>query len=231
MNDAASHVAVSARNLRKAYDGGRIVALDGACLEISAGESVAIVGPSGCGKSTLMNLIAAMDRPDEGELSVFGCSVPALKNKPADEYRAGTIGFVFQLHNLLPHLTAHENVQVPMLRPDVSAPQRAERASQLLERVGLAERMDSLPTELSGGERQRVAVARALANRPRLILADEPTGALDSKTEMQVLELLSRIRSEEGVTLLIVTHDAQVAGSADRVIHMRDGRTLAEGDA
>lgn len=204
---------------------GRRPILDGLDLELAAGEYVAIVGESGAGKSTLLNLIAALDRPDEGELEVFERPLATLTAWETDAFRATTIGFVFQLHNLLPHLTAHENVQVPMLRVGGPGPrERCERAAMLLERVGLADRMGNLPTTLSGGERQRVAVARALANRPRLLLADEPTGALDTRSGEAVLELLARIRSEDGVTLVVVTHDGRVARSAERIIRMRDGR-------
>lgn len=221
--------AVRASGLLKAYEGGRIVAVNRVDLRVAAGEHVAVVGPSGCGKSTLLNLVAALDRPDAGELEVFGRSLATLTVRETDRFRATTIGFVFQLHNLMPHLTAHENVQVPMLRPGgAGARERCERATMLLERVGLGERMTNLPTTLSGGERQRVAVARALANRPRLLLADEPTGALDTRSGGQVLELLARIRAEDGVTLVVVTHDATVASSAERIIRMRDGCVEAE---
>lgn len=217
-------VALRAIDLKKHFENGAIRAVDGVSFEIASGEMAAVVGPSGCGKSTLLNLIAAMDRPDSGELTVFGQSLSKLSPRQIDDFRARTIGFVFQLHNLLPHLTAHENIQVAMLGRPGSPRERARRAAELLDRVGLADRMRNLPTKLSGGERQRVAVARALANRPRLLLADEPTGALDSRTGRQVLELMRRLQREEGVTLLIVTHDPQVAEAASRVIHMRDGR-------
>ena len=224
----ANEAAIRATQLVKVYENERIAAVDHVDLTIASGESVALMGPSGCGKSTVLNLIAALDRPDSGELVVFGRALSRLSRREADEFRRVTVGFVFQLHNLLPHLTAHENVQTPMIRADIPPSERCRRASLLLERVGLADRMTSLPPTLSGGERQRVAVARALANRPRLILADEPTGALDSKSGGQILELLARIQADEQVTLLIVTHDADVAASASRVIRMHDGRILPD---
>ncbi|MCG3127677.1 MAG: putative ABC transporter ATP-binding protein YknY [Phycisphaerae bacterium] len=221
---APREIAVRARGLVKSFERGSIVALDRADLTIHAGEAIAIAGPSGCGKSTLLNLIAALDRPDAGEIEVFGTSLRSLTRKQADLFRSGTIGFVFQLHNLLPHLTAHENVQIPMVRAGISAEQRVSRASMLLDRVEMSHRVNNLPPTLSGGERQRVAVARALANHPRLILADEPTGSLDTRSGSQVLDLMRQIQREDGVTLVIVTHDLQVAQSASRVVHMRDGR-------
>lgn len=224
----ADETAIRATQLVKVYENERIAAVDHVDLTIASGESVALMGPSGCGKSTVLNLIAALDRPDSGELVVFGSDLSRLSRREADEFRRVTVGFVFQLHNLLPHLSAHENVQTPMIRGDVSPSERCRRASLLLERVGLADRMTSLPPTLSGGERQRVAVARALANRPRLILADEPTGALDSKSGRQILDLLQSIQADEQVTLMIVTHDADVAASASRVIRMHDGRILPD---
>ena len=220
--------AIAASRLVKIYENESCAAVDQVDFEIAAGESVAIMGPSGCGKSTLLNLIAAMDRPDSGELCVFGQSLAELDRRQADNFRRLTIGFVFQLHNLLPHLTAHENVQVPMLRGDITPGERCSRASMLLEQVGLAEKMSSLPPKLSGGERQRVAVARALANRPKLILADEPTGALDSQSSRQTLELLQQIQADGQVTLIIVTHDPDVAAAAGRVLRMHDGKIIPD---
>jgi ABC-type lipoprotein export system ATPase subunit len=224
----SDETAIRATQLVKVYENERIAAVDHVDLTIASGESVAVMGPSGCGKSTVLNLIAALDRPDSGELIVFGSDLSRLSRRQADEFRRVTVGFVFQLHNLLPHLTAHENVQAPMIRAEISPRERCRRASVLLERVGLVDRMTSLPPTLSGGERQRVAVARALANRPRLILADEPTGALDSKSGGQILELLQSIQADEQVTLMIVTHDGDVAASASRVIRMHDGRIMSD---
>lgn len=216
--------AIRAAGLVKRYQNGQITALDGLDLEVRAGEFVAVCGPSGCGKSTLLNLIAGIDRPDAGELAVFGQSAATLTETEADAVRSGVIGLVFQLHNLLPQLTAAENVQVAMMPGELTATQRAARAEELLGRVGLSQRMNALPPTLSGGERQRVAVARALANSPKLLLADEPTGALDSKTGQQLFELLGEIQRELGMTLLVVTHDEHIAARAGRVVRILDGR-------
>lgn len=220
--------AIRAAGLVKRYQNGQITALDGLDLEVSAGEFVAVCGPSGCGKSTLLNLIAGIDRPDAGELAVFGQRAVTLTETEADALRSGVIGLVFQLHNLLPQLTAAENVQVAMMPGELTAAQRAARAEELLGRVGLSHRMNALPPTLSGGERQRVAVARALANSPKLLLADEPTGALDSKTGQQLFELLGEIQRELGMTLLVVTHDEHIAARAGRVVRILDGKVCLE---
>ncbi len=212
---------VIARDLVKTYENGRTRALDGVSLEIFSGEFVAICGPSGSGKSTLLNLIGALDRPDSGELWVAGEDLARSRGDFAG-FRARKVGFIFQLHNLIPSLTALENVLIPTL--ELNGRDAHARARELLERVGLADKAHRRPPELSGGERQRVAVARALVNNPELILADEPTGSLDSKTERAVLELLRGLHSERGVTLILVTHDPRVAQSADRVIELVDGR-------
>jgi putative ABC transport system ATP-binding protein len=212
---------VDVRNVRKTFESGRIRALEDASLHLDEGELVALTGPSGGGKSTLLNLIGALDRPDAGEIVVSGLDVAHLGD-PA-RYRAETVAFVFQFHNLITTLNAIENVQIPMLgtRPRV---ERERRARELLDEVGLGERVRSYPPTLSGGERQRVAIARALANDPRLLLADEPTGALDSDTGAQILDLLRRVRDEHGTTILMVTNDDGVAAQADRVLQIRDGR-------
>ncbi len=219
---------VRARGLVKRYEQGRIIALDGLDLAVARGEFVAVCGPSGCGKSTLLNMITAIDRPDAGELTVRGRRLGDLNDNDADAYRASVVGLVFQLHNLLPNLTALENVQVPMIGNGILGAERVARARSLLESVGLADRRHALPTVLSGGERQRVAIARALANRPQLLLADEPTGALDSKTSERLLDLLERLRAEFDMTLLVVTHDPTVARRAGRIVHMLDGRIVVE---
>jgi putative ABC transport system ATP-binding protein len=218
--------AVVVEDVRKTFEGGRVRALDGVSFSVASGEIVALTGPSGCGKSTLLNLIGALDRPDAGTIVVEGTPLSQLAS--VSEYRAQTVGFVFQFHNLIPTLTASENVQVPLLGRDGGRHERQERARELLTEVGLAQRVDARPTVLSGGERQRVAIARALANDPRLLLADEPTGALDAETGAQVLALLQRLRERRGMTILLVTNDEAVAGRADRVLHLRDGR-LTEG--
>jgi putative ABC transport system ATP-binding protein len=220
----SERVAVEASGLVKAYERGRIRALDGMDLHVDEGEFVAIVGPSGCGKSTLLHLVAALDRPDAGSLRVAGHDLG--QERDLSHYRARHVGIVFQLHNLLPSLSALENVQVPMFELGVRGAERRRRAAELLRQVGLAERERNRPAQLSGGERQRVAIARALANDPPLLLADEPTGSLDSAAGRQVLDLLERVRAERGATLVLVTHDERVAARADRVVRMLDGRSV-----
>ena len=222
-----SGVRVDVRHVRKSFEGGRIRALEDVSLELDPGELVALTGPSGCGKSTLLNLIGALDRPDAGEIHVGGEDVTRLDDP--SRYRADVVGFVFQFHNLITTLTALENVQVPMLGKRRRA-ERERHARELLDEVGLSERIDSYPPTLSGGERQRVAIGRALANGPRLLLADEPTGSLDSQTGGQILELLHRVRNEHGMTILLVTNDDGIAGQADRALRLRDG-LLAGADA
>jgi len=217
---------VRAVGLVKRYQNGNITALDGLHLEVPCGAFVALCGPSGCGKSTLLNLIAGIDRPDAGELQVLGRSVPELKERQADRFRASAIGLVFQSHNLLPHLSATENVQAAMLPNGFPRRLRAASAAALLERVGLTHRGQALVPTLSGGERQRVAIARALANKPRLLLADEPTGGLDSKSGGQIFNLLGELQRDLGMTLLVVTHDEHVAARADRIIRILDGKSL-----
>ncbi|HSF61140.1 MAG TPA: ABC transporter ATP-binding protein [Gaiellaceae bacterium] len=206
----------------KSYENGRIRALGGVDLEVEPGEFVAVVGPSGCGKSTLLHLIAALDRPDSGTIRVAGHDLGREPN--LDHYRARHVGLIFQLHNLLPTLNALENVQIPMFELRIGTAERRARAQRILELVELSDRERNRPPQLSGGERQRVAVARALANEPPLLLADEPTGSLDSEAGRNVLDLLGRIREERGTTLVLVTHDSDVAARADRIVRMLDGR-------
>lgn len=212
------------RGLVKHFEAGWVRAVDGLDLQVAPGEFIAICGPSGCGKTTLLNLIAAIERPDAGTLDVGGYSLTDLSDAEADQVRRALIGLVFQLHNLLPDLTALENVQVPMLGTGRPPRRRRQRARELLERVGLTDRANALPTVLSGGERQRVAIARALANHPRILLADEPTGALDSKNGERLLDLLDELQRDANTTLVVVTHDPHIARRADRVLHMLDGR-------
>ena len=220
--------AICVRGLVKRYEQGRITALSGVDLDVAAGEFVAVCGPSGCGKSTLLNMLAAIDRPDEGSAVVCGRDLGRLDPAETNRYRASTIGLVFQLHNLLPNLTATENVQAALLASNQSAPARLERARRLLDRVGLSDRSSALPSKLSGGERQRVAIARALANEPKVLLADEPTGALDSKTGDRLFDLLAELQRDLHTTLVVVTHDPRVAARAGRVVHMLDGRIEKE---
>lgn len=214
---------VETRELTKVYgDGGQVRALDAVDLTVGRGEFIAIVGPSGSGKSTLLNLIGALDRPTRGEVFING--TPLSKVRDLDRFRSQTVGFVFQTHNLIPTLTALENVEVPMYEANLRASQRRARALELLRLVGLEGRKQHLPNQLSGGERQRVAVARALANRPTLVLADEPTGNLDSKTTVEIMNLMSELNRTKGTTLIVVTHNHEVARATRRVITLRDGK-------
>jgi putative ABC transport system ATP-binding protein len=220
--DLASEL-LKAEGLGKVYPDGQVHALRGVSLTIDAGEFVAIVGPSGCGKSTLLHVLGGLDRPTEGEVLYRGTPLSRLDR---DYYRARQIGFVFQSFHLLPTLSALENVQVPMFEGSLSRRDRQERASLLIEQVGLGHRRHQRPMRLSVGERQRVAIARALANGPSLLLADEPTGNLDSQSQDEILRLLQELRSQHGLTLFLITHSPEVAASADRLIRMRDGRIV-----
>jgi putative ABC transport system ATP-binding protein len=215
---------IDVTDVHKAYEEGRIHALAGMNLHVAGNEYVALVGPSGCGKSTLLHLIAALDRPDSGTIRVAGHDL--AHERDLSHYRARHVGIVFQLHNLLPTLTALENVQVPMFETGVGAGERERRARRLLELVAVGERAGNRPAELSGGERQRVAIARALANEPEVLLADEPTGSLDSASGLHVMELLESVSRERGATLVLVTHAPELALRADRVVQMLDGRDL-----
>ena len=221
-----SDVAVETVQVVKEFDGGAIRALDGVDLTVNMGEFIAITGPSGCGKSTLLHLIAALDRPTSGRITVLGGDL--ARRRDLDEYRRTEIGLVFQLHHLLPNLSAIENVQVAMMGTKASRRTHRAKALQLLGDVGLAERAKTVPTRLSGGERQRVAIARALANEPRLLLADEPTGALDRRSVDEVLTLLTRLRADRAMTVIMVSHDRHVASAAARVVTMTDGRIVGE---
>jgi putative ABC transport system ATP-binding protein len=221
-----SGVEVVLEGVSKTFENGRIGALSGVSMRLEAGDFVALTGPSGSGKSTLLNLIGALDRPDAGSIQVGGQELSRLD---AAEYRAATVGFVFQFHNLIPTLSAAENVQIPMIGRGLGRRERERRAEGLLDEVGLAGRTGASPTTLSGGERQRVAIARALANEPRLLLADEPTGALDSETGAQIVGLLLTLRDQRGMTVLLVTNDASVSQTADRVLRLRDGKLATSG--
>jgi putative ABC transport system ATP-binding protein len=216
---------VEIKNLIKRYDNGRIKALNGIDLEIREGEFVSIIGPSGSGKSTLLNMIGALDTADEGSIQVAGNDLTMKKD--LSDFRSQKIGFIFQLHNLIPNLSVLENVTIPMYGNGYKSKQMAERALKLLEYVKLQDKSTRKPTELSGGERQRVAIARALANSPSIILADEPTGSLDSKNGQMILQRLKELHEHENVTLIMVTHDLKVASMADRTIEVLDGEIQA----
>jgi putative ABC transport system ATP-binding protein len=217
---------LQAKALTREFDDGQVKALRGVDFSIGEGEFVAITGPSGCGKSTLLQLLGALDRPSSGDLLYRGESVPDLPD-PA-RYRACEIGFIFQAFHLLPTFTALENVQLPMFESNRSPSERRERAAELLRLVGLENRLAHFPSKLSGGERQRVAIARSLANEPTLLLADEPTGNLDSENAHSVLDLIIRLQQEQGRTMVLVTHDPTIAERAGRTLRMMDGRIVSD---
>jgi putative ABC transport system ATP-binding protein len=218
---------IEIKNLKKSYDNGNIKALNGMNLEVKKGEFISIMGPSGSGKSTLLNMIGALDRADEGSITVAG--IDLLKTKKLNQFRSKEIGFVFQMHNLIPNLTVLENVQIPMFETKASSSEMKARALELLEAVNLEDKINQKPTKLSGGERQRVAIARALVNHPSIILADEPTGSLDSKTGEVILDLLKELHSKEKVTLVMVTHEPYVGNMAERLVTVLDGKIQSDG--
>jgi len=220
---------VHAHALTKTYamSGADVQALRAVDLSIAMGEHVAVVGPSGSGKSTLMNLLGGLDRPTSGRLLVDGCDLGAQDRSALAQFRNRTVGFVFQQFNLLPGLSALDNVALPLLYRGAPRAERRDKAARLLEKLGLAERLSHRPTQLSGGQQQRVAIARALVCEPKLLLADEPTGALDTATSIEVLALLRGLCAD-GLTLIVVTHDADVARDAGRRIQFRDGAIIAD---
>ena len=224
MNNSKNIIEI--KGLKKSYDNGNITALNGIDLEIKKGEFVSIIGPSGSGKSTLLNMIGALDKGDKGSINVAG--IDLMQDEDFSKFRSSEIGFVFQLHNLIPNLTVLENVQIPMLETPISGKNMEARALELLKSVELEDKIKKRPTKLSGGERQRVAIARALVNHPSIILADEPTGALDSKTGDIILNLLKDLHKKENVTLVMVTHEPYVANMADRIITVLDGKIREE---
>ncbi len=221
-------LAIRAVDLTRTFEVGEttVEALRSINLEVGKGQFVALVGPSGSGKSTLLNLVGGLDRPTDGQLWVDGEELSASKEKALTEHRRRRVGFVFQSFNLLPRLTAVENVALPLIFVGVAERERIERAAELLAQVGLSDRLDHRPTQLSGGEQQRVAIARALVNRPAIILADEPTGNIDTATGAEIMALLRRLNREQGVTLLLVTHDHEAASFADSIIQLRDGQII-----
>ena len=212
--------------LKKQFDNGKVVALRGLDLEIRQGEFVAIIGQSGCGKSTLLQMLGSLDKPSEGKLNYRGNSLPDLADHAA--YRSHEIGIIFQSFHLLPTFTVLENVQIPMFEGKATRSERKARAVELLESVGLGHRLGHFPSELSGGERQRVAIARSLVNHPSVLLADEPTGNLDSVSAVQIIDLLLELHHRLGVTLVLVTHDPSVAERASRIIQMKDGVVISD---
>jgi putative ABC transport system ATP-binding protein len=222
-------VMLSASGLVKTYGAGSglVRAVDGVDLEVLAGESVAVMGPSGCGKSTLLHLLGGLDRPTAGSIKLAGQHVDRLSERSLARLRRDAVGFVFQAFHLMDELTAVENVEFPALLAGQSPRPARRRATELLDRIGLADRAGHLPSALSGGQRQRVAIARALANEPLVVLADEPTGNLDSEATLDVLRLLDDLRAD-GQTVVIVTHDARIAATSDRLLTMRDGALVAE---
>jgi putative ABC transport system ATP-binding protein len=222
--------AIETHDLHMHYGEGEteVRALDGVDLVIQAGEMVSIMGPSGSGKSTLLHIVGALESPTSGTVAVAGLHFEGLSDKALTELRRDHIGFVFQFFNLLPSLTAEENVTLPAVISKRHDPAIRDRARMLIERVGLGDRMDHLPAELSGGQQQRVSIARALLLSPELVLADEPTGNLDSKASAGVLRVLRELNEEEGHTIVMVTHDPAAAATADRVIFLRDGKVAGE---
>jgi len=217
---------VETHELTRIYgDGEEIRALDGINFTVNHGEFVSVMGPSGSGKSTLLNMIGALDKPTSGKVLIDGEDLSKINN--IDEFRARKVGFVFQLHNLIPTLTAKENVEIPMVG-QIKRRTRQTRSEELLTLVGLSDRMKHLPNQLSGGQRQRVAVARALANNPPIVLADEPTGNLDTTAGGELMQLLQELNNTQGVTFIVVTHDLNVARKTNRIVVMGDGKIIRE---
>ncbi|HYZ20196.1 MAG TPA: ABC transporter ATP-binding protein [Gaiellaceae bacterium] len=221
---------VHATDIEKTYDVGKVPvnALRGINLTLERGEMAAIMGPSGCGKTTLLNCLSGLDRIDAGEIEIEGTPLQAMSDRERTDYRARRMGFVFQFYNLMPVLTAVENVELPLLVARVPSGEARQKALDALELVGLRERSSHVPDELSGGERQRVTIARSLVNDPAIVWADEPTGDLDSEKADEIVELMRRLNFERGLTFLIVTHDISVGRKTDRIIRMLDGQIVEE---
>jgi len=229
MSDAGAPL-IRIRGLAKSYHRGEqdIAVLLGIDLDVAAGEFVALMGPSGSGKSTLLNLIAGIDQPSAGTIQIGGVDIATLGEGGLADWRAAHVGFIFQFYNLIPVLSAFENVELPLLLTGLSARQRRERVAQVMALVGLSDRADHLPSELSGGQQQRVAIARALVGDPTLIVADEPTGDLDRATGEEVLSLLEQLVAELGKTIVMVTHDPKAAARAQRLVHLEKGVLVDE---
>ncbi len=221
---------VEARSVAKAYDTGvvQVQALRGVDLELEQGEMVAIMGPSGCGKTTLLNCLSGLDSIDDGEVLIEGTALSQMSDRERTDYRARRMGFVFQFYNLMPVLTAVENVELPLLVGRVGAAEARRRALDALALVGLDRRAHHVPDALSGGERQRATIARSLVNDPAIVWADEPTGDLDSENATEIVELMRRLNVEQGLTFLIVTHDIAVGRKTDRILRMLDGEVVEE---
>ena len=231
MASTAAPLVAELDHIRKVYGSGdtAVSALDDLCLSVRRGEYLAVMGTSGSGKSTAMNILGCLDRPSSGSYRLNGTAVEHLSDDQLADLRNRELGFVFQQFHLLQELTALENVMLPMVYAGVSAEQRRERGIAALQRVGLGERLHNKPNQLSGGQQQRVAVARAIINNPNLLLADEPTGALDSRTTKEVLDLFDELHREQGMTILLVTHEHDVAERAERIVHFHDGRLVESG--
>uniref|UniRef100_A0A7V4NEX2 ABC transporter ATP-binding protein n=1 Tax=Fervidobacterium pennivorans TaxID=93466 RepID=A0A7V4NEX2_FERPE len=224
----SKEIIVKAENLSKIYGSGssKVVALDSVNLEIYKGEIVAILGPSGSGKTTLLNLLAGLDIPTSGTIIIDGQEITKMSEEEKAKFRAKSMGFIFQFFNLIPVLTAVENVELPLLLNKVPVTEARKRALELLELLGISHRKDAYPSQLSGGEQQRVSIARALSTKPKIIWADEPTGALDVKNGEQIKKLIIELNKEFGTTFVIVTHDQSVAQIANRIMRMENGRIV-----
>jgi putative ABC transport system ATP-binding protein len=221
---------VQATGVQKVYHTGTVsvTALRGVDLSVQRGEMVAVMGPSGCGKTTLLNCLSGLDTPDEGQIAIEGVSLSGMSDRERTAYRARRMGFVFQFYNLLPVLSAVENVELPLLVSGVRLGEARKRALESLAQVGLAQRANHRPAELSGGERQRTTIARALVNRPALVWADEPTGDLDSETASEIMDVLVDLNREQRLTFILVTHDRGVGARCSRIVRMRDGQVVGE---
>jgi putative ABC transport system ATP-binding protein len=224
------NILVEIRNLSKGYKrGGQAVpVLDNITLNIARGDFISLMGPSGSGKSTLLNLIAGIDKPDSGVLKIDGEDITLLSEGELADWRAGNIGFIFQFYNLMPVLTAFENVELPLLLTNLSKSSRRERVEMTLALVGLSDRMEHYPNELSGGQQQRVAIARAIVTDPTILVCDEPTGDLDKQSATDVLNMLKQLNVEMGKTIIMVTHDAHAAEAAKRIVHLEKGELIGE---